>query len=377
MINRSRWIIKKESPLDKKIDSLIQKTKTDEVQGRIRANIFFRYNSVNVVIGQRGSGKTHFVLREVLKLLQYPEVNYSTFLYSSNKISKDETVEKFAPLFANSLLKIDPISHDETNDIINNLAAAKVTYSEFKKMAGIPDKEDRVIKDEFTDYDKQNQINEQSLYDKIYSVPNIKTNNQRKRAPKYSTYDSADDSYNPDLSNTDTRERKEKFITEITTPQINNPILEKEKIILKNMPLELRNHNLEDKYVETLQQLNLLDLHRNVPHTIIFIDDCIDLLSRRGELFKKLFENRQSKITYFLGLQDVQGIPSSMKSNMDSLTLFGGFSKQKFNSLFYQIPMDDDREAVYYEYRMLLKNERMMISFETKGIQKYIVRAGK
>jgi hypothetical protein len=58
---------------------------------------------------------------------------------------------------------------------------------------------------------------------------------------------------------------------------------------------------------------------------------------------------------------------------MDSLILFGGFSKQKFNSLFYQIAMDDDREEVYSEYRRLRKNERMMISFEADGIKKYIV----
>jgi N-acetylneuraminic acid mutarotase len=58
---------------------------------------------------------------------------------------------------------------------------------------------------------------------------------------------------------------------------------------------------------------------------------------------------------------------------MDSLVLFGGFSKQKFNSLFYQIAMDDDREDVYSEYRRLYPNEKMMLSFEADGIKKYLV----
>jgi hypothetical protein len=139
------------------------------------------------------------------------------------------------------------------------------------------------------------------------------------------------------------------------------------------MPNVLLNQGVVEKYIDTLQKLNVLDINKNTPHTIIFIDDCIDLLTKRGELFKKLFENRQPRITYFLGLQDIHGIPSSMKSNRDSLILFGGFSKQKFNSLFYQIAMDDDREEVYSEYRRLRKNERMMISFEADGIKKYIV----
>jgi hypothetical protein len=140
------------------------------------------------------------------------------------------------------------------------------------------------------------------------------------------------------------------------------------------MPFSLMNSGLKEKYIKTLLTLNILDINKPTPHTVIFIDDCIDLLTKRGDLFKKLFENRQPRITYFLGLQDIQGIPSSMKSNMDSLILFGGFSKQKFNNLFYQIAMDDDRENVYAEYRILTPKEKILISFEPDGIKKYIVR---
>jgi hypothetical protein len=118
--------------------------------------------------------------------------------------------------------------------------------------------------------------------------------------------------------------------------------------------------------------LNVFDISRDIPHTVIFIDDCIDLLSKRGALFKKLFENRQSKITYFLGLQDVQGIPPSMKSNMDMLILFGEFSKQKFNILFYQIPMEMATKDAYEEYQSLNKTDAFIISFEAEGIKKYI-----
>jgi hypothetical protein len=140
------------------------------------------------------------------------------------------------------------------------------------------------------------------------------------------------------------------------------------------MPPALRNRGLDGEYVETLSELNVLDITNDIPHTIIFIDDCIDLLTKRGPLFKKLFENRQPRITYFLGLQDVQGIPPSMKSNMDSLVLFGGFPKQKFNSLFYQIPLDEDRENMYQSYYQLKKNDRMMISCEPTGVVKYYVK---
>jgi hypothetical protein len=59
---------------------------------------------------------------------------------------------------------------------------------------------------------------------------------------------------------------------------------------------------------------------------------------------------------------------------MDSLVLFGGFSKQKFNVLFYQIPMDEPAKDVYEIYKTLNKNDRLMISFETDGIKKNVAR---
>jgi hypothetical protein len=36
--------------------------------------------------------------------------------------------------------------------------------------------------------------------------------------------------------------------------------------------------------------------------------------------------------------------------------------------------MDDDREEVYNEYKQLKPNEKMMLSFESDGIKKYLIR---
>jgi hypothetical protein len=155
----------------------------------------------------------------------------------------------------------------------------------------------------------------------------------------------------------------------------NKLLTEKYKEMILNLKaLKIRPKNFNELYLDTMHFLNVLDIKNSTPHTIFFIDDCIDLLTKRGELFKDLFQNRQSKITYFLGLQDVHGIPPSMKSNMDSLVFFGGFPKQKFNSLFYQIPTDEDREDMYHDYERLKKGNCLMFSFENDGIKKYIVK---
>jgi hypothetical protein len=303
------------------------------VQGRIAKNIFFRYNSVNVLIGQRGSGKTHFVLREVLKLLQYPDANYSTFFYSTNKVSKDITVEKFTPLLKGSALNIQVINHEETPEFIDALEEAKRFYNEFRKDAGITG---------------------------------------AAAIPKYDPTEFIE-SVNSEKHILDEDEINERIMYFMPESLRNKPLNQKYKDMiaeLKTLIIEPRGFN--ELYLTILQFLNVLSIENTTPHTIFFIDDCIDLVNKRGVLFKKLFENRQGKITYFLGLQDVHGIPSSMKSNMDSLVLFGGFSKQKYNSLFYQIPTDIEREKMYQDYHLLKKSDYIMFSFEADGIKKYI-----
>ena len=52
---------------------------------------------------------------------------------------------------------------------------------------------------------------------------------------------------------------------------------------------------------------------------------------------RMLFENRQPRITYFLCLQDPFSLDINVKSNLDSLWIFGGFDKQRFGMLFRQL----------------------------------------
>jgi hypothetical protein len=391
---RPKWIELKYSTLDKKIDDILAKTQIEEVQSRIARNIWFRYNSINVVIGQRGSGKTHFVLREALKLLEYPNANYSTFLYSSNKAS-DDTVEKFAPLFAGSPLNIQQITHNETHEFIKRLEVDKKDYNDYRKEAKEPPVKDHVSRaSDFIDYDYKTLSYENFKYAPVKTPTNVPTPIKRKPGrprkipqpavslpklikdqPMQTSAQKKEEEYDVD-SNIETRNQANKLIARYNNPE---PVLTEEQRvekIVENMPLNIANSNKSKDYIDMMLRLNVIDLKNNTPHTLIFIDDCIDLLTKRGDLFKDLFQNRQSRITYFLGLQDVQGIPPSMKSNMDSLVLFGGFPKMKFDHLFYQIAMDDDYDYVYYsQYRDLHKNERMMLSFEADGVKKYTVRS--
>ena len=62
--------------LNEYIDSLLthREVDPDEIQSKIDEQIFFRYNSVNLVIGKRGSGKTYTSIALAVRALKQKEV---------------------------------------------------------------------------------------------------------------------------------------------------------------------------------------------------------------------------------------------------------------------------------------------------------------
>ena len=234
--------------LDDQVDDLINSQATqasnDEMVSVIDDEIFFRRNSVNLICGHRGSGKTWGTLRELLKCLMLGTEPYTQIFYINSKYS-DDTVEKLKPLLEEHV----QFNWVETKDALQLIQALE--------------------------YGKAN-INE----------------------PKFR------------------------------------------------------------------ESLNAQELPNGViPHTWLLFDDCAYLLSKPSELLKKMFQTRQARITVFLMLQDPQSISVSAKSNLDCIVLYGGFSRQKFNVLFYQLP---SIEGFTYElYSKLRKEDCVVIDLAT------------
>ena len=224
--------------LNEYIDSLLthREVDPDEIQSKIDEQIFFRYNSVNLVIGKRGSGKTYTTLREILKLPLLGHNEYTQIHYVTDKLN-DDTVDKFRSAFAKNRLFFNWVPTKNAEKLITALAQTKA------------------------------------------------------------------------LKRTQQSDADYKLLCKA----------------LSSDPLGEGEQELTD----------------SMPHTIIIFDDCIGLFSKNTSVARQLFQNRQSRITYFLILQDVSGLSPSMKSNVDSLTLFGGFPKHKFQLLMYQMPPMD------------------------------------
>ena len=245
------------STLDETVDSLLMKqtTTSDEIQSTINPDIFFKYNSVNLVIGKRGSGKTYAVGREALKLALIPNCPYTQIFYITDKV-RDDTFERIIELLQNTGIQVSWVKTNDAVKVIQTITTAKGKLASSKWCEENPE--------------------DAEVFRQCMNV--------RKT-------DSSSFGANSKLS-----------------------------------------------------RLGV------IPHTLIIFDDCIGLFKKDSQLSKKLFENRQSRITYILILQDVQGISASMKANIDSLMLFGGFPKSKWNILTYQLP---PFEFSYYDYAQL------------------------
>ena len=138
---------------------------------------------------------------------------------------------------------------------------------------------------------------------------------------------------------------------------------------------EIKNKHLEDKLdpeyeQELLAQLNIRNFNQDYIHTIVFYDDAINIFkNKKDPLFRLLFENRQPKITYFLAIQDPVGLDPSVKSNIDSCWLFGGFSSQKFNYIFHQLNSPYDREELFQKYKELTSNQAIIFDYSSSGVE--------
>lgn len=101
---------------------------TMEIQSKIHPDLNFMRNSVNILIGNRGSGKTFNVFREVMKAQQLDLVNevFHLFIYVTDK-RDDSTYKKMKQYLR---LPVWKVSYRDINQLLHELADAKAEYTQ-------------------------------------------------------------------------------------------------------------------------------------------------------------------------------------------------------------------------------------------------------
>jgi hypothetical protein len=79
---------------------------------------------------------------------------------------------------------------------------------------------------------------------------------------------------------------------------------------------------------DLIQTLDLQNWSHEIPHTIILLDDAINVLKENKfkPLQHLLFQNREPRSTVFMCIQDLYGVPPQIRRNCDSVFLFAGMT---------------------------------------------------
>ena len=102
---------------------------TNEVQTEIDPNVYFNRNSVNLLVGKKGSGKTYNVFREVLKLGFIKNHRYTKMLYVTNK-PEDNTYTRIEQLMP---IPVEKVTYEDAVDAINDLVQAKSAVKQIQR----------------------------------------------------------------------------------------------------------------------------------------------------------------------------------------------------------------------------------------------------
>lgn len=139
---------------------------------------------------------------------------------------------------------------------------------------------------------------------------------------------------------------------------------------------DLYNSIVDGKYSPLLKEIELLknnlminDFNKKRLHTIILMDDAAFVLKRESSpWFKWLCQLRHLNCTVFLCIQIWKSINPSLKSQITSIYLFGGYSRQQLNYIYQQICLDMKFDEFYEKYTKLGKNKCLIVDMLTGSL---------
>jgi predicted AAA+ superfamily ATPase len=101
--------------------------KSQQIQSQIHPQIYIYYNSINLLVGGRGSGKTYNVIREIIKIcLLDHNGGYASFVFISDK-PNNSTMNELNDLIKDKL-KIIVIDYEHAFDVLDEIIEGKTAY---------------------------------------------------------------------------------------------------------------------------------------------------------------------------------------------------------------------------------------------------------
>ena len=100
--------------------------------------------------------------------------------------------------------------------------------------------------------------------------------------------------------------------------------------------------------------------------TIIVLDDAVNVLKETDSfLAKSLYKTRHYNTTFFIAIQIWRGITAQLKSIINSVWIFNGFSTQILHHIYNQITTDASFEEFKYAYDHVQKYNKLICDCTT------------
>ena len=112
---------------------------------------------------------------------------------------------------------------------------------------------------------------------------------------------------------------------------------------------------------DILNTLYIKDFNKDRLHTFILIDDAAFVLNKENEWFKWLCQLRHLNCTVALCIQIWKSINPSLKSQITSINIFKGYSRQQLNFIYQQISVDVNFNEFMRIYNTLGYRNKLII----------------
>lgn len=152
-------------------------------------------------------------------------------------------------------------------------------------------------------------------------------------------------------------------IVKISYERLNDTF--KKFIELKDLYNKIVDSKIEpsDEEIEQLKKsLFIHNFKQKRLHTIILMDDAAFILkNEKSPWMKWLCQLRHLNCIVFMCIQIWKSVPPVIKSQLSSIQLFPGYSRQQLNHIYQQICVDMKFEEFYEFYIRLGKNNKLII----------------
>jgi hypothetical protein len=119
---------------------------------------------------------------------------------------------------------------------------------------------------------------------------------------------------------------------------------------------------------ELFATLDINEWQPSIPHTIILLDDAINVLkdNKYKEVRDLLFQNRQPRLTVFICVQDIFGVPVQLRRNCDTVFIFAGMTdKMAFGMMLNQLGISG--LVSWDQYKMIPYRGVLVVDYLPQG----------